>query len=302
MKRLIGVALCAALVLMAPAVQGATVYTEGFFEYRVQDGGVVICGYFGRDSVVTVPDSIAGYPVSVIWSGAFSGCGQVSRINLPGTIMTIEEGAIGQEQTVTYVNGTSGTTGRDPKPTPTAAPSVGGDRYDEDVYVPDVPAETQQPTASPVPSASPEVTASPEASATPAPSASPAASVPPEVTVEPATSEKPKESAAVSTAQPEATQQPAAETEDAVQTGGEQQPAETGTVTAAPAEDAVAQPVQGANADEPQQVGEDKPDKLTVIPVEEKNGGGWILIALGAAAGCAAVLTAILMIRKRNGK
>ena len=60
MKRWIGFALCVMLVLTAPAVQGATVYTEGYFEYQVRDGGIVICGYFGRDSVVTVPASIAG--------------------------------------------------------------------------------------------------------------------------------------------------------------------------------------------------------------------------------------------------
>jgi len=33
MKRWIGFALCVMLVLTAPAVQGATVYTEGYFEY-----------------------------------------------------------------------------------------------------------------------------------------------------------------------------------------------------------------------------------------------------------------------------
>ena len=284
MKKWIGFALCAVLVLTAPVVQGATVYTEGYFEYRVQDGGVVICGYFGRESVVTVPDSIAGYPVSVIGSGAFSDCGQVSRINLPGTIMTIEEGAIGQEQTVVYENGTGGTTEREPLPTPTATPPTGGDRYDEDAYVPQVPVETQQPTLTPAVTASPEATASPEVSATPVASVTPAPSASPEMAVTPDSS-----------AAPEVTETPAP---SAAPEATAEQPAETEAVT----ETAETQPVQGAEADEPQPMEEDKPDKLTVRPVEKKNGSGWLLIALGAAAGCAAVLIAVMRMRKRNGK
>ena len=41
MKKWIGFVLCAMLVLSAPAVQGAAVYTEGYFEYQVKDGGIV---------------------------------------------------------------------------------------------------------------------------------------------------------------------------------------------------------------------------------------------------------------------
>ena len=171
------------LVLTAPAVQGATVYTEGYFEYQVRDGGIVICGYFGRDSVVTVPASIAGYPVSIIGTGAFSSNGRVDKINLPDTIMTIEEGAIGGTQTVVYNSNTDDELVRQPDTVPTQQPTTGGTTTggtttggtttgeaagtpDGDRYEPQAPEMTQQPatptpTALPVPSASPKASQSP---------------------------------------------------------------------------------------------------------------------------------------------
>lgn len=78
-----------------------TVYTEGDFYYELQDESIVITGYFGSDTEITLPDKIAGYPVSKIVSGAFMGT-TVKVINLPDTIMTIEENAIAAGITVNY--------------------------------------------------------------------------------------------------------------------------------------------------------------------------------------------------------
>ena len=69
----------------------AQIYTEGCFEYRVEEGAVIICGYFGKETEVTVPASIAGNPVSVIAKGAFSNSETVKKVWLPDTIMTIEK-------------------------------------------------------------------------------------------------------------------------------------------------------------------------------------------------------------------
>lgn len=109
--RYITLFLCALLVLPMQ-VHAAEVYTEGYLEYRIEDSAASICGYFGSENEVTVPASIAGYPVSEISAGAFADAETVKKINLPDTIMRIEKGAFGREQTVVYDSNTS-----DPKPT-----------------------------------------------------------------------------------------------------------------------------------------------------------------------------------------
>lgn len=103
--------LCALLVFPIQ-VQAADIYTEGYLEYRIEDDAISICGYFGSESEVTVPAFIAGYPVSEISAGAFEDAETVEKVNLPDTIMRIEEGAFGRNQTVVYDSNTS-----DPKPT-----------------------------------------------------------------------------------------------------------------------------------------------------------------------------------------
>ena len=70
------------------------VFTEGSFYYTISNGSIAIVGYFGTEEEVTVPHSIAGYPVNTIAAGAFMGS-TVKLVHLPGTIMTIEEGALG---------------------------------------------------------------------------------------------------------------------------------------------------------------------------------------------------------------
>ncbi len=84
----------------------AQIYTEGCFEYRVEEGAVIICGYFGKETEVTVPASIAGNPVSVIAKGAFSNSETVKKVWLPDTIMTIEKGAFTSKTQVVYSDDT----------------------------------------------------------------------------------------------------------------------------------------------------------------------------------------------------
>lgn len=79
-----------------------TIYTEGYLKYVLEGESISICGYFGSEKEVTIPSSIAGYPVSKIAKGAFTDSKTVEKLILPDTIMTIEEGAIGQGMTVVY--------------------------------------------------------------------------------------------------------------------------------------------------------------------------------------------------------
>lgn len=86
-------------LLLFPAT--AMAYTEGYFYYEVEDQSVIITGYFGDETEVTVPASIAGNPVNVIAEGAFEDT-EVTELKLPDTIMKIEEGALGDVAKITY--------------------------------------------------------------------------------------------------------------------------------------------------------------------------------------------------------
>lgn len=85
-------------------VFAGTVYTEGDYYYRLEDDAIVITGYFGSDREITLPSRIAGYPVSVIATGAFQNT-TVKVINLPDTIMTLEKDAIASGIIVNYPSG-----------------------------------------------------------------------------------------------------------------------------------------------------------------------------------------------------
>lgn len=91
----------AAFLLAAEPVMAATTYTEGDYYYQIKEDAVVITGYFGYDTKITLPSMIAGYPVSTIGADAFQDT-KVKTIHLPDTIMTIEKDAIPAGVTVQY--------------------------------------------------------------------------------------------------------------------------------------------------------------------------------------------------------
>lgn len=103
MKKLIPVllSLLMALVVAVPAFAD-TVYTEGALNYTIADESITITDYFGKDTEVTVPASIAGTPVNTIAAGAFAHNDSVKKVNLPDTITTVEEGAFAAGITVNY--------------------------------------------------------------------------------------------------------------------------------------------------------------------------------------------------------
>ncbi len=77
-------------------------YTEGYLEYVLTDNRVEITGYFGEEEETVVPAQIAGYPVSVVRTGAFSSAETLTKVTLPDTVTEIQEGAFTEGQTVVY--------------------------------------------------------------------------------------------------------------------------------------------------------------------------------------------------------
>ena len=116
LKRYISILIiCLSFYVGHMTAYAATEYVDGYLRYTVEDGSVTITGYNGRESEVTIPAKIAGVPVNTIASGAFLDSTKVTKINLPDTIMTIEEGAFRSGQTVVYNYNTSNTEKTDPE-------------------------------------------------------------------------------------------------------------------------------------------------------------------------------------------
>lgn len=78
---------------LAGRALAAQTYSSGYFYYRSYDGYVSVCGYFGDETTVEIPATIAAKPVSIIESGAFDGCDTVTQILLPDTVMEVQDGA-----------------------------------------------------------------------------------------------------------------------------------------------------------------------------------------------------------------
>lgn len=107
--------LCLCLFQTIMTAYAVTEYVDGYFRYTLEDGSVTITGYNGGTSEVTIPSKIAGNPVNTIASGAFYNVLAVKKVNLPDTIMRIEEGAFSLGQTVVYSSNTEDTVITEPE-------------------------------------------------------------------------------------------------------------------------------------------------------------------------------------------
>lgn len=115
-----------AVCLFCMTAISAAAYTEGYFRYEVTDGVITITEYFGREENVTVPNMIAGTPVSIIGENVFpDGCG-VKTVNLPDTIMQVQDNSFGASVNVVYAAMPEQTTTTAPAPIepPVTEPSV----------------------------------------------------------------------------------------------------------------------------------------------------------------------------------
>ena len=106
MKKSVLCVIFALILLAATPICAAADYIHGFFRYTVEDESVTITSYKGREEEVTVPAMIGGNPVNVIAAGAFANNENVKTIHLPDTIMTVQPGAFGADQKVTYASQT----------------------------------------------------------------------------------------------------------------------------------------------------------------------------------------------------
>lgn len=104
MKHLTALICALILILSIPVAVHAEedVYTEGTLYYTVGDQTITIVGCFGKKTEVTVPASIAGYPVNTIASGAFTSNRYIEKLNLPDTVTVIEQNAIPKGVRVIY--------------------------------------------------------------------------------------------------------------------------------------------------------------------------------------------------------
>ena len=67
--------------------------TSGDFKYKVSGGNARVVGYVGSSRDVTIPEKLNGYPVTEIGKNAFSGCGNLSTVTVPGGVASVGKNA-----------------------------------------------------------------------------------------------------------------------------------------------------------------------------------------------------------------
>ena len=91
MKRILSAFLSFALCLtLLPATLPANAATEGVLSYSVYNGQVSITGCSTAASGdLTIPNTIAGYPVTCIGGAAFRDCKDLTGVTIPDSVTTI---------------------------------------------------------------------------------------------------------------------------------------------------------------------------------------------------------------------
>ena len=77
---------------MSLAFGGYEPLGDSAFEYEIVDGKVRITKYIGEESIIVIPEKIAGADVAVLASSAFSG-GKIGAVYVPDSVESIELGA-----------------------------------------------------------------------------------------------------------------------------------------------------------------------------------------------------------------
>ena len=95
LRSFIGIALCVICVVCVFAWSNSVQAAEADgFTYEVYNGKATITGYTKiNDSVMSLPATVDGYPVTAIGSYAFENCKSVTDVILPDTVITVGEGA-----------------------------------------------------------------------------------------------------------------------------------------------------------------------------------------------------------------
>jgi len=85
--------LFAVLLLLMLCISCAPAETEGDFAYSISGGKAAVTAYTGSAAVLTVPDTLGGYPVASIRYCAFRNCETLTHVTLPRGITSIGSNA-----------------------------------------------------------------------------------------------------------------------------------------------------------------------------------------------------------------
>lgn len=95
--------LIAAIILVtAIPFSASAASTDGYYTYEISGGEATITDVDGNISgYVIVPSKLGGYPVTTIGANAFSYCGDITKVAIPGCVKTIGKSAFGSTSGLT---------------------------------------------------------------------------------------------------------------------------------------------------------------------------------------------------------
>src|SRR6266699_1506799 len=76
-------------IALALALLALPAVVQAQFNYTTNNGAITITGYTGPGGVVTIPDSINGYPVTSIGSAAFYNKYAMTNVTIPNSVTSI---------------------------------------------------------------------------------------------------------------------------------------------------------------------------------------------------------------------
>ncbi len=102
--KLLSVILAALMIMSIIPVTAGAYAKEGIFTYDVEDGHAVITDIpYDASGTITVPDTLGGYPVTVIGRYGLAQTSYVSKIILPDTITEIRDLAFTSDKALTSI-------------------------------------------------------------------------------------------------------------------------------------------------------------------------------------------------------
>jgi len=106
MKKVLSFILSVVMLLSISAGMNINVFAneESDFRYIVNEKYATITGYFGDDTIVTIPSVIDGYPVVVIDDYAFYGYYSIRSVTIPDSVQYIGTMTFSHCDSLTYVS------------------------------------------------------------------------------------------------------------------------------------------------------------------------------------------------------
>jgi hypothetical protein len=106
MKKLLSVFLTLAMVvvLLPSGMQFASAEQSGDYTYTVIEDKAKITDYTGTGTVITIPETLGDYPVTVIGAWAFAYCNTLTSVTIPNSVVSLENYAFYWCSKMTAVN------------------------------------------------------------------------------------------------------------------------------------------------------------------------------------------------------